>query len=204
MAANVGKLFCLFAFFVTSACGTTSTVRFETKAKATLSVVEWGQLDRQGKELGETPQDVEIDEIKDKVLKIEAPGKTPQYWVFTEKGGEEFEAKLTLTDIGESSGTGSGKGGGVGGGGASTFDINETHRLLMKSYQSLASGDLTAATAFAKKLNEIEPRLAAPHIIIGLAAIQKGEKDTARLSFDKAKTLDPKDGDIEKLSEASK
>lgn len=196
--AKLAKRLSVLVFLVTLSCNTTNTVKFDTKTKATISVVKWNELDRQGKELGETPREVELDEIKDQIVKITAPGKTPQFWVFSEPTGQKFEAQLVLTDVSAAASEGGGGAGSVSG-----FDINETHRLLMKSYQSLASGDLAAATDLAKKLNEIEPRLAAPLIIIGLASLQNGNKEEARLAFDKARSLDPRDGEIDKLIQAA-
>ncbi len=188
------KLFLIFSFFQTTGCKTKS-VTFVTEGPGSVSLLSWDKLGSEGVSVGKTPVTIEMDKVGDNVVMVRAPEKTPQYWVFTEMHGEQFTAKITLSALPERQATGEA---------SEITDINESYRLLMKSYQALASKKCSLAKTIAKKLSEIKPRLASPLIISGLASLEQGNNEEALAAFSKAKSLDPKDADIDKLLKAVK
>ena len=169
------------------------TITFRTDGQGTVSLVNWETLETNGEILGTTPVTVELDRIGENIVKITGPGKAPQFWVFEKMLGENLNARLVLTDVPVRTSNED----------VQALDPNESHRLLMKEYKALAEGDLTLAKDLSAQHMTMQPKLAAPLIINGLACLQEGDKARAHTAFTKAKGLDPADKDIDKLIEAT-
>src|SRR5690606_36983453 len=80
--------------------------------------------------------------------------------------------------------------------------LNRSLRLLMRAYQALARDDLDQALALAAESSKLEPEIAAPHIVQGIALMKQDKGGSARVAFAKAKALDPGDSDIDRLLNA--
>jgi hypothetical protein len=182
----------LLSILQISGCSTRS-VTIATEGEGIVSIVNWDSLESGGAVIGKTPQTITLEKIGDRVVKIDGPGKAPQFWVFSEMISDQLDVKVQLANI-------------PGGGGSNvagkSLDLNETHRLLLKAYRALAGGDLKVAKELSSKLSTIAPSVSAPLIISGLASMQEGDKDAARSAFTRAKSLDPQDSDIDKLLNA--
>lgn len=191
---RVRSIFCLvFAFFQIYGCAK-NQARFESSDPAVVSLVSWNSLNSNGKVLGQTPVTVELGEIpSDQVIKISAPDRAPQFWVFTETYGDQLDVKLALAPIPEKTKLLESQ---------ITVDQNESHRLLMKAYQALTAGNNDLAMRLSDQLSKLSPKLAAPFIVKGLAHLNLNQRGQAKTAFDQAKTLDPKDVDIDQLLKA--
>ena len=189
------KIYLIFVALLLTSCG--GSIALKTSDPATVSVLDWDSLSSKGSVIGKSPIEFEQDKVENKVMKIEAEGKLPQYWIFTNINGSELELQTTLLDAPKEDGE-------------SSEDkkeaefLNRNLRLLLNSYESLVSNDFEAAKKIAKSLQENIPNIAAPHIIIGLANLREGNRSAANSAFKVAKSLDPSDTAIEKLIEISK
>ena len=169
---------------------TGKTVTFNTAETGSVSFVNWENLDKDGKVIGNTPVTINASDLKGRIVKISVIGKAPQYWVFSDIPSVQTKIDLRLID--SCAGSASVKV-------RTTRDANRSHSMLMKAYQALSNEDYKLARELAEKLSDFSPRLAAPFIIVGLSYLQEGKKEKARISFNKAKALDPADSDISKL-----
>lgn len=152
-----------------------------------------------GETLGKAPVTVPLDKVKGKVVRLDSKGKQSQLWVIPDGFGEKTKAEFKLIDI---SAAQSNSAGGNTNSNVSITSLNQLARLMLKSYQALSGKRYEAALDLARQASSINPSLAAPFLIIGITQMQKGEKEAARLSLNKAKTLDPADMDIDRLLEA--
>jgi len=179
-------------------CATTKkTMTFKAEKRASVSLVTFNALDQDGEKIGETPVSVDMTKLKGKAVKIAATGKQSQVWVFPDTIGSKTEAfvKFLDSETKDSPNRNSEE--------ASKSTANKAFRLLLKAYQSLSSKDYAATKGLCDQASEIDPSLSAPFIIKGLALMQEGDKEGARLSLTKAKGLDPEDNNIEELLKAT-
>jgi hypothetical protein len=188
------RLFVRFSrilFFCQICSCASSQYKISTDSPATVTILDQKRLQPLGKPQ-KTPHMLDAEATTGKVIKVEAKGKIPQYWVFSAPKGDELHAQLKLSDLPPSNE----------GEVEKTRDANVSHRLLMKSYQAFATGDLEKAKTIATELKTVAPKIAAPSVILGLISLRQGDKNAARLLFEQAKALDPQDSDIEKLLNA--
>ena len=75
-------------------------------------------------------------------------------------------------------------------------------RLLLKSYQALSARNLGLAQELASRASTIDPEIAAPLVIKGIALMQAGDNTAAKAALSNARALDPEDKDIETLLKA--
>ncbi|MBC7659188.1 MAG: hypothetical protein H7249_05715 [Chitinophagaceae bacterium] len=75
--------------------------------------------------------------------------------------------------------------------------INRIMRVLFKSTQALYENNTTAAIELANQAMSMDPNIASPHILRGLAELQSGRTQDAQGSFAKAKALDPENTDVD-------
>lgn len=179
-----------------SACATDS-ITFNASQKATLSLVSLSDPSGEGQILGELPSTIEVEKLEGKVVKINAEGFVPQYWIAKDFVADSTKVNIALTPLEEGAG---GKGGGSGKGGSS----NLAFRILMKGYGAISKGDNKLGRELAEKLQEIDPTLAAPHILTGIAFFNEGKKSEAKTAFEKALALDPEDLEIKKMIDATR
>ena len=88
---------------------------------------------------------------------------------------------------------------GQGGAGAAGADANKPYRLILQAHRALVEGEYETAISTATEVEKINPDLAAPYLIQGIAAIRQSENPKARALFEKAKRLDPNDPAIDAL-----
>ena len=183
-------LFCIVCILSISGCRT-KTFTFKAGKGAKVSLVSPNKLDDDGTVLGETPISVELKKLVGKVIKISQNGKLPVYWFVTDTAGDNTEANIKLLDdptaIGEKSND-------------SKLDpkvaANRLLRLLMRSYQALSGKRFKDARELADQAGKIDPEIAAPLLIKGLAYYQEGNIAEAKAALAKAQALDPEDKDI--------
>lgn len=162
----------------------TQKVSFAANQKATVSLVAPGDAGGTGQVLGDLPYVVDLPEVEGKVLKVSGDGLVPQYWVVRQFLGEETKFVLKLEDAPRKDEEKSGA------------SKNVVMRLIMRSYAALARSDLVGAMELAKKVEAMDPSLAAPHILAGLVLERQGKVADAKASFEKALAVDPEDQDL--------
>src|SRR4051812_43027706 len=100
----------------------THTVRFTSDVEAQVSLVDAGG---KGERLGKTPLNLNVDRARGRLVRIDARGAAPQYWIFNETLGTRLEAHASFRD----------------GRTGPTASANESHRLLLQAYQALTARD---------------------------------------------------------------
>lgn len=172
------------------------TITFSANTKAELSLVSIGSTGGNGKIIGELPQTIEVATLEKNIMKVSAEDHVPQYWLVKDVVAENTNITLVLEkqiqkpeekkdDKKDDNKPANSK--------------NISARLLLKSYGALVKGQFDIAKELAKKLEAIEPDLAAPHLLQGLALIRQGNNSEAKIAFEKASALDPDDSEIKKL-----
>lgn len=177
-----------------SGCATDS-ITFNANQKATISLVSLSDPSGEGQILGELPSTIEVDKLEGKVVKIKAEGFIPQFWIAKDFVANSTKVNIALTPVDDGA---AGKGGGSGKGGSSNLPF----RILMKGFTAISRGDYQLGREFAGKLEEIDPTLAAPHLLTGIAYFNEGKKVDAKNAFEKALALDPEDLEIKKMIDA--
>jgi tetratricopeptide (TPR) repeat protein len=178
--------------FLNISCAT-KVVTFKTEGPAKVALLTSGKLNIAEDPLGETPITVDLDRLTGKVVKISQPGKSTVFWVVSEAAGEVTEANISLVDV---------VGGQAASGGAqgeTNSTKNSVLRLILKSYQALSGKRFDTARELADQAAAINPEIAAPHLLKGLAFFQEGKLDEARVALTKAQALDPEDKEIADL-----
>lgn len=182
-------------------------VYFESADKAKVNIIDGKDAGSEGRFVGETPIQLPLEQVENKTVRITYQGAIPQYWYFPRSKGDEIRLKIALRPlpVTDDSGKESSKPdkdkdkNNKKDQDKSVRTMNLTHRLLLKSYQALAGNQANEARKLAEELAQLEPLIAAPHIIIGLTYIQQGDKASAQASLKKASVLDPTDRDIDEL-----
>ncbi len=182
---------------------TTPSVTFNTTGKAKVSAVGYNDLDEVGVLLGETPVTVALDKLVGKAIRVTQDGKQPLYWIVTDIAGDDVQLKMKLLDAPVKAELAKG---GQSGDSAKTADskaaTNRVVRLMLKAYQALSGRHFDLAGQLAAQAMAIDPELAGPQVIAGIAAMQLGDKVRARGALAKASALDPGDADISTLLRA--
>ena len=180
-----------------------ATLTFETEGPAEVSLVTFDHLDGAGKSLGRTPLTVEVDKVSGKAIKITQPGKLPVYWVVADVAGKTNVARVKLLETPQSQNTEAEAKKEPEEAKNPLADIkattNRVMRLLLRAYQALSGRRYQLASELADKASTIDPEIAAPHVIKGIALMQQGDQEGAKASLTKAKALDPEDLDIDEL-----
>lgn len=169
------------------------SITFNANQKATMALVSLTDPSGEGQIVGELPSTVEVDKIEGKVIKISSEGYIPQYWIAKDFVAESTKINIALVPF-DGKHKKSDK----------SASANEPFRLLLKAYGALSKGELQLGRELAAKLRDMDPTLAAPHLLIGIAYFNEGKKVEARSEFEKAFALDPEDLEIKKMIDASK
>lgn len=77
--------------------------------------------------------------------------------------------------------------------------INRIMRVIFKSTQALYENDNASAIELADQAIAMNPNIAGPQIIKGLAELNSGRTQEAKASLAKAKALDPENTDIDEI-----
>ncbi len=187
---NLFFLICFTALSVSSFGCASKTLTLVSNEKANISLVDYDDQAGEGDLVGETPVAIEVDKLKRQYLRVWGEGLYPQFWVI--KPLEDSKTEITLRmERKEESGQGDAAG--------KIQEMNRSFRMLMRAYKALTAKDLETSREISKQINQLQPDLAAPHIITGLSFLAEGNKSKARAAFLKAKNLDPEDRDIEEL-----
>jgi hypothetical protein len=110
------------------------------------------------------------DEVEGKMVKLSAPGRVTEYWIFPDFPSDDTKVKIALKpDLCSSKMTGE------------TQDPNKPYRLLLGSYKALLEEDYAGAKEQAKVFQSLYPGIAAPVILEGLAEMKEGNRDEATL-----------------------
>ena len=79
---------------------------------------------------------------------------------------------------------------------------NVVSRLMLRAYKALTDKDYKSVTDLADEAVKIDPELAGPYLLKGLALIDSGDKENALIALKQAQALDPEDTDIDTLLKA--
>jgi hypothetical protein len=197
----------VFGIFVLLSCAN-KTVTFAVRGNGKVSIVSPDNLDKVGQFLGDTPLTVEVSKLQGKIVKISQNGKIPAYWIMPDISGQNLKATLALQDEPKSpppqalAEKPDGKPDLASKQSDPKATINRLMRLILKSYKALASRNLSLAKDLADRASSIDPELAAPLVIKGIALMQSGDSTGARAALSNAQALDPEDRDIETLLKA--
>lgn len=148
-----------------------------------------------GQIIGELPSTIELPKLEGKVVKIASEGFVPQYWIAKDFVASNTKVNISLVPLPEDKEKNAG---------GKAVNTNLAFRLLLKGYGAISKGNLALGRELAAKLEELEPTLAAPHILSGIAFFSEGKKQEARTAFEKAVALDPEDTEIKKMIDATK
>ena len=154
--------------------------------------------------IGETPLTVSIDQVKDKVVKLSAPGKLDQKIIFVNDLANQIFLNVSLKDLPKTDPKKDDDKKDDKPKSDSVDNLNTFLRLILRAYSSLAAGEFDVAIKVAEEAKLQSPKTAAPHIVMGLAHLKKGEKNLAEGQFSQAKGLDPADTDLDKLLELAR
>ncbi len=180
------KLLLGSAFIVS--CASNPDITFSGKEKADLFLVPLDNPEDVGIFVGKTPMTLSYSKLKGNVVRIlHASGQSSQWLVPDLKSDKinfnikplQQPKKEKHTPLHNSH--------------------NESNRFIFRGYKALVAGELTAVQEYAKKLAAMSPQLAAPHILMGLAALRAGKKAEAITHFKVAKELDPGDSSLSAL-----
>ena len=128
------------------------------------------------------PSVVPISQLKGQFIRISAPNRIPQNWIVLDESATKIGVVIRrLRDTSQRE------------------NRNPPVRLVLKAYQALASNDPKSARELASRAAQLDAQLAAPHIILGLLYLNEKKLEDARVSFTKARNLDPDDKDIDVL-----
>lgn len=166
-----------------------SLIRIESSDNAKVDIVEWDNLNGIGIAKGNVPVEFPREEVESKVLRVSGKGKLPLHVYMFEPKGEIIVTKIQLDDVPTKS--------------SSDDEENLIFRLLIRSYQELTKKNWNESIALAEQMSKLRPKLAAPHILIGMALLKNGRADEARNSLVKARALDPSDPIINEMIESS-
>jgi len=185
------KIFLMsYAVLTLSGGCATQTLTLVSNEKANISLVDYDDQTGEGDLVGETPVAIEVGKLKRQYIRVWGEGLHPQFWVVKPLDDAKTEITLRLDrkeDSGESDAA------------ARLQELNRSFRMLMRAYKALTSKDLETSREISKQINQLQPDVAAPHIITGLSFLAEGNKSKARAAFLKAKNMDPEDRDIEEL-----
>jgi tetratricopeptide (TPR) repeat protein len=179
----------------------TRSMTFKADSQADVTLVTFNDLNAAGDILGKTPVTVDMAKISGKVVRISAAGKQSVYWLVTDAVGTQNEASIKLRDdpIAAKLGASSSESGSQ----TSLIDpkirTNRLLRLIMKAYKELSGQRYQVAGELADQATKIDPEIAAPLVIKGIALLKQGDTTGAKAALEKAKSLDPEDQDIAKL-----
>lgn len=169
----------LVAAFLGACAGRRSVTFVSQEPGSQVALVPLDAPDAEGTKL-RNPATVDAGQMKNKAVRISAAGKASQYWFSAPPGAARLQVKVKR--LGSCEGQ--------------EGNRNRPMRLLLKAYQALYSKDFTLARELAGKASVVDPTLAAPHIILGLAFLREGDRQKASAAFTQAQALDPEDNEI--------
>ncbi len=196
----------LFQVLLLSGCKK-RTVAVKTNVNSTINIVDFKRPNSKGKVYGKTPKKISMSKLKGKFIRLSSKGYEPQNWVFTDLISRKIDlsTKLEKVVVDENLKNKDKK--------EEPNNIQEEKqrkaqevksnnrlaRMIMRSYVSFTNKKYRDSFELANQLASLFPNLAAPLIIKGLIFLEQNKKKAARISFLKAKNLDPEDKDIDKL-----
>ena len=162
------------------------------------AVMNFGDMAAEPKPSGKLPQSFPARQLSGKVVRLSQKGQQYQFWFFPELGGTDSVAlvQMDLKQAGEKDGPVSDKA-------LFAKHKNLISRLIMKSYQAMTEKDYKTAIELAEQASKIDPELAAPLVLKGLAYMASGEKASAVGALTQAVSLDPEDQSIAELLKAA-
>lgn len=173
-----------FTLFLNGCSSQPAKVTFSSDEAGTAKLLPLANLAAPGQDLGAFPVTITRDKFPGHAVQLAAKGRSPQYWIVNSDPEARLQFKVKfLPPIVNAEGE----------------NHNRPYRVLMKAYQSLSASDYKMAREYSQKLAELEPSISAPYIILGIAALQQGKSDEARVALNKAKVLDPEDVEITEL-----
>lgn len=187
LSFRTSSAFWVPVILVAVGCAGSRTVTFSSMEQGSqLSRVPISNPDSEGQRL-RNPASMPLATLKDQAVRISASGKASQYWYLPQTEGNQLRIKVNrLPSCGDQE-----------------QNRNRPVRLLLKGYQALYRKDYNLARELSAQASIVDPTLAAPHIITGIAYLKEGKRSQARSSFQKASALDPADAEISALLRAT-
>jgi tetratricopeptide (TPR) repeat protein len=186
-------VFQMLALGTVSSC-VTKTLSIKSPNKSRVSLVSPNNLEDEGTALGETPVTIEVKDLNEKFIKISQNGKQSVFLFVTDGAAENTEMTINLSESLAASDSNFGNHTPE-----TKTTLNRLLRLLMRSYQALSGQRFKEAIDLAHQAAQIDPEIAAPWVIKGLALYQEGKLPEARTALTKAQALDPEDRGLETL-----
>ena len=205
-------LFTCFQMAMLNACKQ-RTVSVKTNINSTINLVDFKRPNAKGSVYGKTPKNIPISKLKGKFIRLTSKGHEPQNWVFTDLISRKIRLSTKLAKVDDKSDKNK-----DGSRQEPEEDArlesqrkaqeiksnNRLARMIMRSYVAFTNKKYRDSFELANQLGALYPNLAAPLIIKGLIFLKQNKKKIARISFLKAKNLDPEDKDIDQLIQLSK
>ena len=164
----------------------TPQVNFQSGLDVVLTAKKIGDFNDKGEILKpNTP--MSVDDLKDKMVEISFKDKAPYYWVMYQPSSGDITVKVDSPDFLKAPDKNAMR------------NPNILPRLVFMSLRALDRRDFKAANEFADQMIATNPEVAIPWVIKGLVRLDEGKKTDAIASFQRAKALDPGDGEIDKI-----
>lgn len=193
---SITLLLFLSGFFLSLSCSHSQSLEVQSTVPAQVVLVDHLTPEQERKKLGTTPQAIDIDSFKDKLIVVQGLGKVPYYILPIATDAENIKLKVKLqsvSDFGESE--------------LPLYkqsDLNFIIRTVLEAYQKTL--DYADQNVIFKQLDRIKSskELAIPHIIKGMVYLRDAKRDLALQEFERAKQLDDQDPNIENLIRAAR
>ena len=185
-----------------TACGGGRSLTLTSGYKGEVVKLDFGTDGRIKQEkVGELPQTVDLEQYDGQAIKVkfETDG-SEQVWLITDLLGEETTLNLIPTSLSGNEGEDGSPVSKI----LTPRDVNSIMRVILRSYQALFENKFDLAISLSDQALQRASGLSAPHIVKGLALLQKGDKEKALVEFNLAKTSDPEDADLDKMIESLK
>ena len=180
------RILCVIFLLSLGACAGKRAISFvSTEPGSQISLVPLSSTDAEGQKL-RNPAKLDTAQLQSNAVRISSAGKASQYWFAPGDQGNQIQITVKRLPSCESA----------------EGNRNRPVRVLLKAYQALYSRNYRLAREMASRASVLDPTLAAPFIITGLAYLREGNKERARGAFSQAQSLDPEDGEIGKLLRA--
>ena len=175
---------------ITVSCSTPQTLRINSDELTKIDLVDTKNPDRILKKIGNTPSEIKLSDLQNKMIKLTRPGKLPQFVYPFElaQGKNEIQVKLrpinSVPEVQAKADT--------------QVDANILHNMLLDAYEAVnISSDLAKAETIADEMIKLDETLAAPRLIKALVFLQKGDTNNARIQAKLAKSLDPSNSRVD-------
>jgi hypothetical protein len=164
---------------------------FKLSSSPIAKVYVVNQQTKDQKFMGETPIELDTNDLSNQTIRVISEGKIPVNYAFADMlDNDEIKIPLTRTEAQNiSSHTGQ----------PVLQQINRVHGETLQALGALYYGQHDRAERLARKILEHSPSVSAAFVIQAISAMQLGQKNRALQYLATAHALDPSDRQIDKL-----